>query len=91
MALHIWTGLGGCTDDYSFLFEWNVAVFAMSNGAVGAEYRQQLKDYTPIGNLVKASGVWWTLVAASVVNKHLTLSGDYGHFGGVLSHDANGV
>jgi len=87
----VWNGLGGFTDNYSFLFEGNVVVFVTGSLALAAEYRQQPNDYKPIGNLVKAEGDWWTLDAAYVVNKHLTLAVGYGHFGGVLNHDANGV
>jgi len=87
----VWNGLGGFTDDYSFLFEGNVVVFVTGNLALAAEYRQQPNNYTPIGNLVRAEGDWWTLDAAYVVNKHLTLAVGYGHFGNVLNHEANGV
>jgi hypothetical protein len=87
----VWNGLGGFTDDYSFLFEGNVVVFVTGNLALAAEYRQQPNDYTPIGKLVRASGDWWTIDAAYVVSNHLTVAAGYGHFGGVLNHDANGV
>jgi hypothetical protein len=87
----VWNGLGGFTDDYNFLFEGNVVVFVTGNFALAAEYRQQPNDYKPIGNLVKAEGDWWTLDAAYVVNHHFTVAAGYGHFGGVLNHDANGV
>ncbi len=87
----VWNGLGGFTDDYSFLFEGNVVVFITGNFALAAEYRRQPNDYTPIGNLVRSSGDWWTIDAAYVANKHLTLAVGYGHFGGVLNHNANGV
>ncbi|MGD0614501.1 MAG: DUF3034 family protein [Verrucomicrobiota bacterium] len=87
----VWNGLGGFTDSYSFLFEGNVVVFVTSSLALAAEYRQQPNEYRPIGNLVRAEGDWWTLDAAYVVNKHLTLAVGYGHFGGVLDHDADGV
>ena len=87
----VWNGLGGFTDDYSFLFEGNVVVFVTGNFALAAEYRQQPNEYKPIGNLVRAEGDWWTLDAAYVVNKHVTLAAGYGHFGGVLNHNANGV
>ena len=91
----VWNGLGGFTDDYSFLFEGNVVVFVTSNLALAAEYKQQANDYTPIigpgGPLVGKSGDWWTLDAAYVVNKHFTVAAGYGHFGGVLNHQANGV
>jgi len=87
----VWNGLAGFTDSYSFLFEGNVVVFVTSNLALAAEYRQQPNEYKPIGNLVRSEGDWWTIDAAYVVNKHLTLAAGYGHFGGVLDHDANGV
>ncbi len=91
----VWNGLAGFTDNYSFLFEGNVVVFVTSNLALAAEYKQQANDYTPIigpgGPLVGKSGDWWTLDAAYVVNKHFTVAAGYGHFGGVLNHQANGV
>jgi len=91
----IWNGLAGFTDDYSFLFEGNVVVFVTANLALAAEYRQQPNDYKPIAaggkTLVGESGDWWTLDAAYVVNKHFTVAAGYGHFGGVLNHQANGV
>ena len=87
----VWNGLAGFTDEYSFLFEGNVVVFITGNLALAAEYRQQPNDYAPIGSLVRESGDWWTLDAAYVVNKHLTVAAGYGHFGGLLNHEANGV
>jgi hypothetical protein len=87
----VWEGLGGFTDSYNFVFEGNVVVFVTGNFALAAEYKQQPRDYTAIGNLVKKEGDWWTIDAAYVVNKHLTLAAGYGHFGNVLNHEANGV
>jgi hypothetical protein len=87
----VWNGLGGFTDNYSYLFEGNVVVFVTGNFALAAEYRQQPNEYKPIGNLVKAEGDWWTIDAAYVVNNYLTLAAGYGHFGNVLNHEANGV
>ena len=87
----VWNGLGGFTDTYSFQFEGNLVVFITSNLALAAEYKQQPYDYQRIGNLVRPANDWWTIDAAYVVNKHLTLAAGYGHFGGVLNHDANGV
>jgi hypothetical protein len=88
-------GLAGFTEDYQYLFEGNVAVFATDRLIFAAEYRQQPNDYTPIvvggRTLVGSSGDWWTLDAAYVVNSHLTLALGYGHFGNVLNHAANGV
>jgi hypothetical protein len=87
----VWEGLGGFTDSYNFVFEGNVVVFVTSNIALAAEYKQQPRDYQPIGNLVQREGDWWTIDAAYVVNKHLTLAVGYGHFGNVLNSQANGV
>ena len=86
-----WTGLAGFTDHYSYLFEGNVIVFVTGKLALAAEYRQQPNDYTPIPGLIKASGDWWTVDAAYVVNNHFTVAAGYGNFGGVLNHDATGV
>jgi len=87
----VWNGLGGFTDDYSLLFEGNVVVFITGNFALAAEYKQQANDYHRIGDLVKPSGDWWVVGGAYVVSKHLTFAAAYGHFGGVLNHEANGV
>lgn len=85
-----WNGYAGFTGDYSFLFEGNVAVFLTDRLILAAEYRQQPTDYTPIP-LVKEAGNWWTIDAAYVVSSHFTVAAGYGHFGGVVNHDANGV
>jgi hypothetical protein len=87
----VWEGLGGFSDNYSYLFEGNVVVFVTGNFALAAEYKQQPNNYRPIGSLVRKEGDWWTIDAAYVVNKHLTLAAGYGHFGNVLNHEANGV
>jgi hypothetical protein len=87
----VWEGLGGFTDSYNFVFEGNVVVFVTSNFALAAEYKQQPRDYQSIGSLVRKEGDWWTIDAAYVVNKHLTLAVGYGHFGNVLNSQANGV
>jgi hypothetical protein len=87
----VWDGLGGFTSGYNFVAEANVVVFVTGNFALAAEYKQQPTDYKAIGNLVRLEDDWWTLDAAYVVNKHLTLAVGYGHFGNVLNHEANGV
>jgi hypothetical protein len=87
----VWNGLGGFTDNYNFVFEGNVVVFITGSLALAAEYKQMPSDYRPIGDLVRSAGDWWTVDAAYVVNKHLTLAVGYGHFGNVLNHEANGV
>ena len=84
-------GLLGFTDKYSFNFEANVVVFVTGSFALAAEYKQKPNDYTAIPGLIKPEDDWWTIDAAYVVNRHLTLAAGYGHFGGVLNHDANGV
>jgi len=65
-------------------------VFVTDRLLLAAEYKQMPNDYTPIP-LIKKSGDWWTLDAAYVVSSHMTVAVGYGHFGGVLNHDANGV
>jgi hypothetical protein len=87
----VWEGLGGFTSGYNFVFEGNVVVFVTGNFALAAEYKQQPRDYQAIGSLVRKAGDWWTIDAAYVVNKHLTLAVGYGHFGNVLNNEANGV
>ena len=84
-------GLLGFTDKYSFNFEANVVVFVTGSFALAAEYKQKPNDYTAIPGLIKPEDDWWTIDAAYVVNNHLTLAAGYGHFGGVLNHEANGV
>ena len=84
-------GLLGFTDKYSFNVEANVVVFITDSILLAAEYRQKPNDYTTIPGLINPEDDWWTIDAAYVVNKHLTLAVGYGHFGRVLNHDANGV
>ena len=89
----VWTGLAGFTEDYSFLFEGNIAVFITDNLILAAEYRQMPNNYQPIvvngQTLVGASSEWWTIDAAYIINKHWTVALGYGHFGQVLNHQAN--
>ena len=87
----VWDGLAGFTSSYSFVFEGNAVVFVTSNIALAAEYKQQPRDYQAIGNLVQKESDWWTIDAAYVVNKHLTLAAGYAHFGNVLNDQTNGV
>jgi len=87
----VWDGLGGFTSGYNFVAEGNVVVFVTSNFALAAEYKEQPDDYRPIGSLVRSESDWWTLDAAYIVNKHLTLALGYGHFGNVLNNKADGV
>ena len=89
----VWNGLLGFTDKYNFVFEGNVVVFVTDSIALAAEYRQQPTDYNynAAPSLIGKAGDWWTIDAAYVVNKHLTLAVGYGHFGTVLNNEANGV
>jgi hypothetical protein len=87
----VWNGLLGFTDRYQFLFEGNVVVFVTDSLALAAEYRQQNTDYKTIPGLIGEADDWWTIDAAYVANKHLTLAVGYGHFGTVLNNEANGV
>jgi hypothetical protein len=86
-----WNGLAGFTDDYSFLFEGNVVVFLTDRLALAGEYKQLANDYTPVPGLINKAGDWWTVDLAYVVSSHFTVAAGYGHFGGVLNHEANGV
>lgn len=86
-----WNGLAGFTKNYSYLFEGNVVVFLTDRLALAGEYKQLANDYQPIPGLINKSGDWWTVDLAYVVSKHLTVAAGYGHFGGVLNHNANGV
>ena len=89
----VWNGLLGFTDKYNFVFEGNVVMFVTDSIALAAEYRQQPTDYNynAAPSLIGKAGDWWTIDAAYVVNKHLTLAVGYGHFGTVLNNEANGV
>ncbi|MGB8369358.1 MAG: DUF3034 family protein [Limisphaerales bacterium] len=89
----VWNGLLGFTDKYNFVFEGNVVVFVTDSIALATEYRQQPTDYNynAAPSLIGKAGDWWTIDAAYVVNKHLTLAVGYGHFGTVLNTEANGV
>jgi len=90
----VWNGLLGFEDDqYQFLFEGNIVVFVTDSIALAAEYREQNRhyDYTTLSSLIGKADDWWTIDAAYVVNKHLTLAVGYGHFGTVLNNEANGV
>ena len=91
----VWNGLLGFTDSYNFLFEGNVVVFVTSNLALAAEYKQMATDYKTVSaggtSLIGKASDWWTIDAAYVVNKHLTLAVGYGHFGTVLNNTADGV
>ncbi len=84
-------GLLGFSNNYSFLFEGNVAIFLTDWLILAGEYRQQPNDYTAIPGLVSKSGDWWTVDLAWVVSKNFTIAGGYGYFGNVLNHNANGV
>jgi len=87
----VWNGLLGFTDSYQFLFEGNVVVFVTDSIALAGEYRQQNTDYQTIPGLIGKASDWWTIDAAYVVNKHMTVAVGYGHFGTVLNNEANGV
>lgn len=86
-----WNGLAGFTDHYSFLFEGNIAIFLTDYLVLAGEYKQLPNDYTPIPGLINKSGDWWMADVAYIVNKHFTVAGGYGNFGGVLNHQATGV
>ena len=86
-AAHL--GLLGFTDHYSANFEGSVGVFLTDRLILAAEYRAKPNDYKAIPGLIKAEDDWWTIDLAYVVSNHFTVALGYGHFGGVLNHDAN--
>ncbi len=86
-AAHL--GLLGFTDDRTVVGEGHLVVFATDRLLVGGEYRQKPSEYRRIPGLVEKEDDWWTLVAAYLINDHLTVSGGYGHFGDVLNHEAD--
>lgn len=88
-AAHL--GLLGFTSDYNFVFEGSAVVFVTDRLALAAEYKQKPNAYQPIAGLVGREDDWWTIDAAYVVTKNLTVAVGYGHFGQVLNHQANGV
>jgi hypothetical protein len=84
-------GLLGFTDDGKTLFEGSAVVFLTGRLALAGEYRQKPDEYNAVPGLIKTEDDWWTICAAYVFSNQLTLSGGYGHFGGVLNHTANNV
>ena len=85
------TGLLGFTDEYSFVFESNVAVLLTSRVVLAAEYKQMPSNFTPIPGTIGTPDDWWTLAASYIVNSHMTVAVGYGHFGTVGNHTANAV
>jgi hypothetical protein len=86
-AAHL--GLLGFTDHYTTQFEGSVGVFLTDKLILAGEFRQKPNEYKQIPGLIKAEDDWWTIDLAYVVNNHFTVALGYGHFGGVLNHDAN--
>jgi len=86
-AAHL--GLLGFTDHYSVNLEGSVGVFLTDKLILAAEYRQKPNDYKAIPGLIAAEDDWWTIDLAYVVSNNFTVALGYGHFGGVLNHNAN--
>jgi hypothetical protein len=82
-------GLLGFTDTYSAQFEGSVAGLLADRLILATEYRAKPNGYRPIPGLIKPEDDWWTVDLAYVVNNNFTVALGYGHFGGVLNHDAN--
>jgi hypothetical protein len=87
----VWEGFCGFTGTYQFVVEGNVVVFLSKSFAVAAEFKQQPKNYQPIGGLIQKASDWETLDAVYIVGGHLTLAAGYGHFGRFLNHEDNSV
>ena len=64
-------------------------VFASDRVAFAFEYRMKPNEYQEIPGLIEPENNWWTIDIAYVINNHMTVEGGYGHFGGVLTEDAN--
>ena len=92
-AIH--TGLLAFAGERKTTFEGSVIVFLTDQLAFATEYRQKsdLCDSFSAGgqDLVMSEDDWWDLALAYVVNDHLTLSGGYANFGGVLNDKADSV
>jgi hypothetical protein len=84
-------GLLGFTDDYSFVFEGSVVVFATDRLLLAAEYKQKPNAFHSMPPLVGPEDDWWTIDVGYVVSKNMTIAAGYGHFGRVVNHEANGV
>ncbi|MEI9998833.1 MAG: DUF3034 family protein [Verrucomicrobiota bacterium] len=87
----VWDGFGGFTNRYNLEFEGNIAVFLAPNLILAGEYKQQPRDYSPIGSVYSKEDDWYTVDAAYIVNKNWTVALAYGHFGNVLNHQSNAV
>jgi hypothetical protein len=87
----IWEGFAGFTDHYQYVAEGNIVGFLSHKFAIAAEYKEQPKNYQPIGTLVQKAGDWWTVDVLYIVDKHMTIASGYGHFGAVLNEKDNGV
>jgi len=87
----VWDGFGGFTNKYNLEFEGNIAVLVTDNLILGAEYKQQPRDYSPIGSLYTKEDDWFTLDAAYIINSNWTVAVAYLHMGNVLNHQANGT
>jgi hypothetical protein len=85
------TGLLGFTDEYSYVFEGNVAFFLSHKLVFAGEYKQMPSGFTPIPGLIGTPSNWWTLALAYIINPHMTVATGYGHFGTVGNHTANAV
>ena len=83
------TVLLGFTDQYSFVFEGNVAFFLSHKLIFAGEYKQMPSGFTPIPGLIGTPSNWWTLALAYIINPHMTVATGYGHFGTVGNHTAN--
>ncbi|MCF8037090.1 MAG: DUF3034 family protein [Desulfobacteraceae bacterium] len=86
-AAHI--GVLGFTGDRDLVFEGSMVAFLTDRLALGVEYRQKPDDYDRINGLIGDEDDWWSVVAAYVVDDHLTISGGYFDLGTVLNHEEN--
>lgn len=86
-AAHI--GMLGFTQKYNVMAEGNVGLLAHDKVLLGMEYRMKPNQYNRIPGLLKAENDWWGAYVAFLPTKNISVSAGYGHFGGILNHQAN--
>ena len=77
-------GYLGFGNDYNPSFEGNVVYLITDWLALAYEVRQKINDYQNVGTLVQKEDSWQTVGLGFVINKHLTATVGWGHFGRVL-------
>ena len=84
-------GLLGFTDKRKIVGEASIAVFITNRFIMATEYRQKPNEYEAIPGLIKEEEDWWSVICGYIINDRMTIGGGYGHFGGLLNHEANSI